>query len=102
MTTLTWPLRLQGDHLAAVEQDTDADVESCVVCVLSYPKGWRLDSPDFGRPEVTFRQGGVDLAALTAAVKDQEHGEPRATPQAVAGALSRGIQHVGIDVGPHA
>jgi hypothetical protein len=96
MGTLTWPLRLEGDRLAAVEQDTGADVESCVVCVLSYPKGWRFDSPDFGRPEVDFKQGGVDVAALTRAVKDSE---PRATPHTVAGALSQGIQHVTVAAG---
>jgi hypothetical protein len=96
VSTLTWPLRLEGDRLAAVEQDTDADLDSCVVCVLSYPKGWRFDNPDFGRPEVDFRQGGVDVAALTRAVKASED---RATPQAVANALSAGVQHVAIDPG---
>jgi hypothetical protein len=95
-STLTWPLRLEGDRLAAVEQDTDQDVESCVVAVLSYPTGWRFDSPDFGRPEVTFKQGGVDVAQLTAAVKALE---PRATPQTVASALTRGIQHVTVNPG---
>lgn len=97
MSTLTWPLRLEGDHLAAVDQDTDADVESCVVAVLAYPKGWRWDSPDFGRPPVTFREGGVDVATLTRAVRDSE---PRATPQMVASALTKGIQHVTVDQGP--
>lgn len=96
MEALTWPLRLEGDHLATVEQDSEADVDSCVVCVLSYPKGWRFDSPDFGRPEITFKQGGVDLAALTRAVRQSE---PDATPQAVANALSAGVQHVVIDPG---
>jgi len=89
-------LRLEGDRLAAVEQDTDTDVESCIVAVLSYPKGWRFDSPGFGRPDVTFKQGGVDVAALTRAVNDSE---PRATPHTVAGALSHGIQHVTVDPG---
>jgi hypothetical protein len=97
VATLTWPLRLQGDRLAAVEQDTDADKESCVVCVLSYPKGWRHDSPDFGRPAVEFKQGGVDVATLTRAVRDSE---PRATAHTVAGVLAKGIQHVTVDPGP--
>lgn len=97
MSTLTWPLRLEGNHLAEAEQDTDTDVESCVVAVLAYPKGWRWDSPDFGRPPVTFIEGGVDVAKLTAAVRASE---PRANAQTVASALTKGIQHVTVDPGP--
>lgn len=92
--TLTWPLRMQRGRLAAVEQYSPADRASCVVCVLSYPKGWRFDNPDFGRqPDLDFRQGGVDVATL---IRDVQTSEPRATPEAVADVLSGGTERVSI------
>jgi hypothetical protein len=95
MATLTWPLRLAPDgSLATAEQGTDADLESCVSCALSYPAGWRLDDPAFGRPELTFKQGGVDIAGLATAITDSE---PRATPELVARALEQGVQTVAVD-----
>ncbi len=98
MSTLILPLRLAANgSLASTEQDSDADVESCVRCVLSYPQGWRHDNPDFGRPELTFKQGGVDPAALARAVAQFE---PRATPAVIAGAIEGGVQRVSVDPGP--
>lgn len=97
-TTLTLPLRLgTNGSLVSVEQDSDADVASCVRCILSYQTGWLDANPAFGRAQLVFMQGGVDVAELTREVKELE---PRATPAIVASVLEEGIQRVSVDPGP--
>jgi phage baseplate assembly protein W len=98
MSTLTWPLRLAANGtLAAVEQDTDADIDSCVTAILSYPVGWRDDSPSFGRPRLAFREGGVDIGEISRALGIFE---PRVTPEIVAQVIgSDGSENVTVNVG---
>jgi hypothetical protein len=93
--TLVWPLRLENGRLAQADQDSPADVESCVTAILSYPRGWRPDNVNFGRPELLFQEGGVDIAAIAEALSDME---PRATPDIVASVLEKGRQTVGVEV----
>jgi hypothetical protein len=94
--TLTWPLRLEHGALASAEQDSAADVQSCVTAILAYPKGWRHDNVDFGRPDdILFTEGGADASAIAEAIRDQE---PRATPDVVARALEAGRQSVPVSL----
>lgn len=72
---LAWPVRLDGDHLAAVEQDTGEDVAQCVQVVVSTPKGSCDWLPDFGVDDQTFNQGGADPGEFEAAIREWE---PRA------------------------
>jgi hypothetical protein len=98
VSTLILPLRLGSNgSLVSAEQDSDADVESCVRCYLSYPTGWLDANPAFGRAQLVFKQGGVDVAGLTREVKEFE---PRATPEIVASVLQEGVQRVSVDPGP--
>ncbi len=96
--TLTWPLRVGANgQFASTEQGSETDVASCVAAILCYPRGWRPDNIEFGRPaDIAFTQGGTDTAAIVRAIAEQE---PRATPGIVAEAIQRvGEQHVLIDL----
>lgn len=75
------PFRFVGGHAAVNEQDSVDDVEACVLAVASYPVGSRIEKPEFGVPDQTFRQGGVDVTALEAAVN---RWEPRASAAVIA------------------
>lgn len=71
-----FPLRLDGDSFAVVEQDSADDVRACVEVIVRYPQGLRLELPDFGTPDQTFKQGAeIDTAVILAAVA---RWEPRA------------------------
>lgn len=52
------PFRFGGLNGAAFvnEQDSEDDLLDCVKCIIAYPQGSRVDSPDFGTPELAFRQ----------------------------------------------
>lgn len=72
---LAWPPRFAlNGHLAANEQDSIEDIETCVVVSLLTPPGWRADEPQFGsRPE--FPLLPLNTGALAAAITRDE---PRA------------------------
>lgn len=70
-----FPFRFDGGRAVEVEQDSVDDVVACVEAVLRCPLGHRDERPDFGVEDQTFRQGGIDVAALTDAVEEIE---PRA------------------------
>jgi hypothetical protein len=95
---LTWPLRVAADgELATVEQNSPEDVQSCVTAILSYPREWRPDNMDFGRPDdVLFAEGGADVAAIAEALTDLE---PRVTPDIVASAIEQGHQGIKVHTG---
>lgn len=58
-----------------VEQDSDEEVVQCVTSIVSTVKGTRVEQPEFGVPDPTFRQGGPDLETYRQAIADWE---PRA------------------------
>lgn len=58
-----------------VEQDSDDEVLDCVLVLLSTEEGSRQEVPDYGLPDQTFRQGGVDLALVSNVL---QRWEPRA------------------------
>lgn len=53
-----FPFRFAGPNNAAVvnEQDTIDDIIDSVKVLLAYPIGSRADDPDFGIPDILFKQ----------------------------------------------
>lgn len=72
---LALPLRLVGNRLGAVEQDSVSEIAQCVEVVVRYPLGLRPEQPEFGLTDPAFRQVPVGTAELDQAVS---RWEPRA------------------------
>lgn len=64
-----------GGGCAEIEQDSDAEIQQAVWCVLAYQVGQRADKPDFGLPDQTFVEGGADLNQIAEVIAEWE---PRA------------------------
>lgn len=73
---LSVPLRLAGDRLATVEQDSLEEVGQCVETICRYPVGSRPELPEFGIPDFTFRPVPISPTELADAIGEWE---PRAT-----------------------
>ena len=71
------PFSIVGGSPAEVEQDSDAEVDQCIEAVLRTPVGTRIEDPEFGRPDETFKPLGADPSA-DVYVTAVEEGEPRA------------------------
>lgn len=72
---LKLPFRITGNKAEVVEQDTAEEIAQCVEVVLSYPVGLRIDLPDFGINDQTFREQGPDVDEIRTAIL---RWEPRA------------------------
>lgn len=64
------PVRLAGSSLATQPKDSGADIVNGVRNVLDYPYGYRLEAPEFGITDQTFRKGGADLSELEDAIRE--------------------------------
>lgn len=69
------PFRYEQGRPVVVEQDSVDDVAACVEAVLRTRPGEREESPDFGSPDLAFRQRPLDLDEVVGAVS---RWEPRA------------------------
>lgn len=58
------PLAFEGGRLAEVEQDSDEDVDACILGILRTPLGWRTDLPEFGTPDPAHELGGPSLVEI--------------------------------------
>jgi phage baseplate assembly protein W len=58
-----------------VEQDSVEEIQQCVEAVLMTTLGHRLDNPDFGVRDQTWRENGADLHEVQNAI---DMNEPRA------------------------
>jgi phage baseplate assembly protein W len=67
------------------DQDSPLDVASCVVNIVSCPKGAHPTDPDFGIDPLLFQTVPIDTAAIIDAVQQQE---PRLRALAVEQQLS--------------
>jgi phage baseplate assembly protein W len=47
---LALPLRITGDHFVSVQQDTLDELVAAVAAIVTFPLGYRVERPDFGRP----------------------------------------------------
>jgi phage baseplate assembly protein W len=66
------PFRMVGGRAVEVEQDSAEDVAACVEAVLRTRPGQRDALPEFGSPDLAFRQLPVDPDDLVAAVETWE------------------------------
>lgn len=72
-----FPFQLAGDGRSASveEQDTVEEIRDCVELICRTPVGHRVELPEFGVPDLTFRQieaDGIDAADLEAAIETWE------------------------------
>lgn len=73
----TYPFGLASDGRSASveEQDTVEEIRGCVELICRTPVGHRAELPEFGVPDLTFRQAdadGVDVGDLEVAVETWE------------------------------
>lgn len=92
-----FPFRVERRSVAVVEQDSIAEIESCVEATLRTPLGTRLEEPEYGIPDETFaqvpREPGAEI--YLAAVEEQE---PRARGLGTARLQELAIKHVTIEL----
>lgn len=80
MTTIPhfrFPFQVVGTSVATVEQDSQREIEQCVVAALSTRIGSRLEEPEYGIPDQLFEllPPSPNMDAVLAAI---EEWEPRA------------------------
>jgi phage baseplate assembly protein W len=61
-----------GLSAAVTEQGSPEEVTDCCQAIISYPVGYRIELPEFGLPDQTFRQGGASESDITAALQAWE------------------------------
>jgi hypothetical protein len=83
--------------VAVVVQDSPEHVSSQVEVVVRYPKGYRLDRPDFGITWPEFKTVPLDAQLLAAEVEAQV---PAAnlTPQEYADTADAAHRHINLEV----
>lgn len=74
---LSYPFGLAGDgrSVSVEEQDTVEEIRGCVELICRTPVGHRAELPEFGVPDLTFRQAtadGIEAADLETAVETWE------------------------------
>jgi phage baseplate assembly protein W len=70
-----FPFTLTSAGAQVVEQDSEDDITNCVRAILSTPKGWRDEVPEFGIDPPTFSLQPLGAEEIAAEVMMQE---PRA------------------------
>jgi phage baseplate assembly protein W len=69
------PLQFGGINGGALvnEQDTSEDIIDCIKAIISFPIGTRHDMPEFGIPDLLFRQqSAIVMQQLRDAVAEWE------------------------------
>jgi phage baseplate assembly protein W len=96
---LAIPLRMKTDNkgFTVNEQDSIEDVLDCVETIIRYPRGFRIDSPEFGTPDQVFHDRGANAIEVKDAITEQE---PRAdvVSEVEQDKLDQLISHVRISV----
>jgi phage baseplate assembly protein W len=69
------PFKLTTRGAPTVEQDSFDNVFQCVQAIVSTPRGFRLELPDFGINDPLFTEDGPDTSDITRAI---DQWEPRA------------------------
>jgi phage baseplate assembly protein W len=69
------PFRFTSPAAAVTEQDSLDEIADCVLAVLVCPTGFRVESPLFGIPDLTFAMPAPDLDDIRDAIATWE---PRA------------------------
>ena len=94
---LRLPLQFTGVNGGALvnEQDTPEDIIDCIKAIIAYPIGTRHDMPEFGIPDLLFKQqGATKIQQLRDAIIEWEEraqinteGGPLITDQMIWGIL---------------
>lgn len=71
-----FPFQFATPQAAVVEQDTIEDVVACATVILSCPKGYRVELPEFGLPDPTFSVAPLDVDVIAETL---DTWEPRAS-----------------------
>jgi hypothetical protein len=79
-----WPFTLTNTGANVVEQDTLAEIFSCVQAIAVCPVGACPDLPGFGIPDLAFANAPVNPTRVVVAIQQQE---PRASQQAIVSAV---------------
>ena len=70
------PFRFTTPNAAVSEQDSIDEISDCALAVLLCPRGFRVELPDFGVPDLAFQTQPVDTASVRTLV---ETWEPRSS-----------------------
>lgn len=70
----SFPFRrgVSGTQVVVVEQDSDEEVEDCVIILLQTEIGEHPGIPEYGLEDQTFREGGVDLGYIKSVIGEYE------------------------------
>lgn len=95
-----WPFRVVDGVVVTVEQDSIEEIEQCVEAVVNTIVGSRIDAPEYGIPDESFKTqtASSSVSSYLAAI---EAAEPRAH---VIGEerLEEMVKHVTLRVGGRA
>lgn len=92
------PFSFVAGHASVLEQDDPAEIGAAVYNVAVCPQGFRIDLPDFGRPDPSFQAMPLDTAPILAALR---RWEPRADLSAEeVDDLLAGVASVKVEVAP--
>lgn len=82
----SWPFTMTTRGAQVVEQDSLAEIFSCVQAIAHTPLGAIPEVPGFGMPQLAFGQAPLDTLPAVSALELQE---PRASQEAVASAVDQ-------------
>lgn len=74
---LAQPFRVEGGKVATVAQNSPEEIRQCIVACLRTKVGSRLEAPDYGIPDLTFKRQPRQPVP-DAYIKAVEEAEPRA------------------------
>ena len=74
---LSFPLRVEGGKVASVEQDSPEEIRNCVLASLNTFVGSRIDAPEYGIVDETFKRQTTNPSVDTY-LRAVEEDEPRA------------------------
>jgi phage baseplate assembly protein W len=82
-----------GQRVQYTEQDSDDELLDCIEVLLSTVQGERIEIPEYGIADQTFRQGGVDTGHILSQIRRYED---RADVNLEAGVIEDLVQRVGV------
>lgn len=65
---LAMPINAPNGQYSVNEQDSQAEAEDQVRCILAFPKGSRAESMDFGVSDPTFKEMPIDVTDIANAI----------------------------------
>jgi phage baseplate assembly protein W len=74
---LAAPFRVENGRVATVEQDSPEEIRQCILACLRTKIGSRLEAPDYGVPDQTFKRQSRNPSAAVY-LRAVEEAEPRA------------------------